>query len=126
MPATSRLDADATRVEIRCPDPSCNPYLAFAVMLRAGLDGIERELPLADPVEENLTGFEPAMLEQYNVRSLPTSLEEALQALRQDDVICDALGPQVLERFLEAKEIEWEEYRKQVTPWELERYFSVY
>src|SRR5438105_1196244 len=57
VPATSRLDADATRVEIRCPDPSCNPYLAFAVMLRAGLDGIERELPLADPVEENLTGI---------------------------------------------------------------------
>jgi glutamine synthetase len=126
VPATSRGDAEATRVELRCPDPSCNPYLAFAVMLRAGLDGIEQELPLMEPVEENLSGFEPALLAEYNVRTLPASLEEALQALRGDDVICDALGPQVLERFLEAKEIEWEEYRKQVTPWEIERYLPLY
>ncbi len=126
VPATSRLDSEATRVELRCPDPSCNPYLAFAVMLRAGLDGIERELPLVDPVEENLVGFEPALLAAYNVKTLPASLQEALRELRRDEVVCEALGPHVLERFVEAKEIEWEEYQKQVTPWELQRYLPVY
>lgn len=95
-------------------------------MLSAGLDGIERELPLAEPVEENLVRFEPAMLAAYNVRVLPASLEEALLELKRDEVICDALGSHVLERFVGAKEIEWEEYRKQVTPWELQRYLPVY
>jgi len=126
VPATSPLDVDSTRIELRCPDPSCNPYLAFAVMLRAGLDGIERELPLVDPVEENLMGFEPALLSEYNVRTLPTSLEEALRELQRDELVCDALGPHILSRFVEAKEIEWEEYHKQVTPWELQRYLPVY
>jgi glutamine synthetase len=126
VPRTSRLDADETRIELRCPDPSCNPYLAFAVMLRAGLDGIERELPLVEPVEENLFGFEPAALAMYNVRSLPGSLDEALRELKRDELVCDTLGPIVLERFVEAKEIEWEEYRKQVTPWEIQRYLPVY
>jgi glutamine synthetase len=126
VPRTSRQDVDETRIELRCPDPSCNPYLAFAVMLRAGLDGIERELPLDEPVEENLFGFEPAALAEYNVRALPTSLEEALEALKRDELVCEALGPTVLERFIEAKEIEWEEYRKQVTPWEIQRYLPVY
>lgn len=126
VPRTSNQDAGVTRLELRCPDPSCNPYLAFAVMLRAGLDGIERRLPLVDPVEENLMGFEPALMAEYNLKSLPESLDEALRELRRDEVICDALGPQVLERFLEAKAIEWEEYRKQVTPWELQRYLSEY
>jgi len=126
VPRTSRLDTAVTRLELRCPDPSCNPYLAFAVMLRAGLDGIERRLPLADPVEENVFGFEPALVAEYNLKALPESLHEALIALRRDDVICDALGPQVLERFCEAKAIEWEEYRRQVTPWELQRYLAEY
>jgi len=126
VPRTNWLDAGSTRLELRCPDPSCNPYLAFAVMLRAGLDGIERRLPLVDPVEENLTSFEPALLAAYNVRTLPASLEEALTELRRDELICDALGQHVVERFLEAKEIEWEEYRKQVTPWELQRYLPYY
>jgi glutamine synthetase len=126
VPQARGDDPASTRLEIRCPDPSCNPYLAFAVMLAAGLDGIEQEMPLQQPVEENLAGFEPAMLAEYNVRHLPVSLEEALRELQADNVICETLGHEVLERFLAAKEIEWEEYRTQVTPWELRRYMPDY
>ena len=126
VPQTRGDDPASTRLELRCPDPSCNPYLAFAVMLAAGLDGIEQEMPLQQPVEENLAGFEPALLAEYNVRHLPVSLEEALRELEADPVICETLGHEVLERFLAAKAIEWEEYRTQVTPWELRRYMSDY
>jgi glutamine synthetase len=126
VPQTRGDEIEATRVELRCPDPSCNPYLAFAAMLSAGLDGIEQELPLQDPVEENLAGFEPALLAQYNVRALPGSLEEALRELERDELIRETLGHDVLERFLAAKAIEWEEYRTQVTPWEIQRYMRDY
>lgn len=126
VPQIRGAEDDTVRIELRCPDPSCNPYLAFAAMLAAGLDGIERELPLQDPVEENLSGFEPTMLAEYNVHPLPATLDEALRELQRDEVICDVLGHEVLERFLEAKAIEWDEYSKQVTPWELRRYFADY
>jgi len=126
VPQTRSGDPDETRIELRCPDPSCNPYLAFAVMLGAGLDGIERELPLQEPLEENIAGFEPALLAEHNVRPLPASLDEALRELQRDEVICEILGHEVLERFLAAKAIEWEEYRTQVTPWEIKRYLPDY
>jgi glutamine synthetase len=126
VPQTRSGDPDETRIELRCPDPSCNPYLAFAVMLGAGLDGIERELPLQEPLEENIAGFEPALLAEHNVRPLPASLDEALRELQRDEVVCEILGHEVLERFLAAKAIEWEEYRTQVTPWEIRRYLPDY
>ena len=115
---------EATRVELRSPDPSCNPYLAFAVMLRCGLDGIERHLPLPAPVEESLYEFDDAELQRRNVGLLPDNLEDALDALEADDVVMDALGDHLAERFIEAKRQEWREYRGQVTPWELSQYLE--
>jgi glutamine synthetase len=115
----------STRIELRCPDPSSNPYLAFAVMLAAGLDGIRRELPLPDPIEENLYHFNAERLRKSGIDTLPGSLNEALEELQRDDVVMNALGEHVCERFVEAKREEWDEYRMQVTPWELERYLPV-
>ncbi len=125
IPSASRGNGGA-RVEFRLPDPSCNPYLAFTVMLASGLGGLERDLTLPDPVEEGMHVFDPAALIHRSLLALPASLEEALNALREDDVVQDALGPTIVDRFLAAKEIEWEGYRKQVTPWELETYLSAY
>jgi glutamine synthetase len=126
IPQASRGRPEATRLELRCPDPSCNPYLAFAAMLAAGLDGIERNLELAKPVEENLYHFDDTMIRKQGVRTLPGSLEEALDEFSQDDVIQSALGAHVCEWFLEAKRAEWNEYRTRVTPWEIERYLMTY
>jgi glutamine synthetase len=117
-------ETGTTRVELRCPDPSCNPYLAFAVMLAAGLDGIRRALPLAEANEENpyaapLPGKEAS-------ERLPISLNHAIDALEEDEVICETLGPHIARRFIEAKRAEWEESHREVTPWELEKYLSRY
>jgi glutamine synthetase len=116
--------AQATRVELRSPDPSCNPYLAFAVMLRCGLDGIERRLPLPPPVEESLYGFDETELERRNVGVLPDNLKDAVDALEADEVVIDALGDHLAERFIAAKRLEWMEYRGQVTPWEINQYLE--
>jgi glutamine synthetase len=115
---------EAARVELRSPDPSCNPYLAFAVMLRCGLDGIERRMPLPPPVEESLYGYEDVELERRNVGVLPDNLKDALDALRGDDVVLDALGDHLAEGFVEAKTLEWRDYRGQVTQWELDQYLE--
>ena len=126
IPQASRGRPEATRLELRCPDPSCNPYLAFAAMLAAGLDGIQRNLELSRPVEENLYHFDDTMIRKQGVRTLPGSLEEALEEFSNDEVIQSALGPHVCEWFMEAKRAEWNEYRMRVTPWELERYLMTY
>lgn len=112
------------RIELRSPDPSCNPYLAFAVMLRCGLDGIERHLSLPPPVEEALYGFDEVELQRRNVGVLPDNLKDAVDACAADEVVLDALGDTLSERFLEAKRLEWREYRGQVSRWELERYLE--
>jgi len=114
----------ATRVELRCPDPSCNPYLAFAVMLRAGLDGIRRKLPVPEAVEENLYSFDEAELTKRQISTLPGSLGEALEELQRDELVHDALGAHVYERFVEAKKIEWADYSLSVSQWELDRYLK--
>jgi glutamine synthetase len=116
----------ATRIELRCPDPSCNPYLAFAVMLACGLDGVKRELAPPEPVEENLYHMGKEERETRNIPNLPGSLGEALEALKGDDVIREALGDHVFERFIDAKTQEWDEYRTQVSQWELDRYLPLY
>jgi glutamine synthetase len=126
IPQASHGRPEATRVELRSPDPSCNPYLAFPAMLAAGLDGIKRKLELARPVEENLYHFDDTMIRKQGVRMLPGSLEEALNEFGEDDVIQTALGAHVCEWFMEAKRAEWSDYRIQVTPWELERYLMTY
>jgi glutamine synthetase len=115
---------EATRVELRSPDPSCNPYLAFAVMLQCGLDGIERELTLPAAIEESLWGADEDELRRQNIEPLPSSLSAALELFRHDDVLRAALGDQICERFVESKQLEWDEYRRQVTPWELRSYLD--
>jgi glutamine synthetase len=119
-------DIKATRLELRCPDPSCNPYLAFAVMLQSGLDGIEKEMVPPEAFEENLYDLDEARRRARQVEMLPGSLKEALDCLAEDKVVQDALGPHVYERFVRAKTQEWDDYRIQVNPWEVGRYLAIY
>ncbi len=119
VPRVSPTRPESTRIELRCADPSCNPYLAFAVMLRAGLDGIRRELPLPEAAEEDLFHVDPRA---FQLDMLPPSLGQALAELRTNDVVKAALGPHVVERFLDAKTQEWDSYRTRVSQWELDRY----
>jgi len=115
----------ATRVELRSPDPACNPYLAFAVMLSAGLEGIENNYELAPPVERNVYTMSEKERKELGIDSLPKDLNEAIQIARSSEWLRKTLGDHVYEKFLENKEIEWENYRAQVTSYELERYLPV-
>jgi len=116
----------STRIEVRNPDPSANPYLALAVMLAAGLDGIKNKLPLAEPVNQNIYMMDEAEKEALGIISLPSSLKEAIDELVKDEVMTRTLGAHALERFLEAKRIEWDQFRTQVHPWEREQYLTLY
>ena len=116
---------ESTRIELRCPDPSCNPYLAFAVMLASGLDGIKKELPLPEANEENVYLLQNN-LKGTKLNVLPGSLEEAIYELEKDNVVKEALGTHVFDRFINAKRLEWEDYRLEVTPWELNKYLPSY
>lgn len=120
VPSTAPGKEYHTRLELRCPDPTANPYLAMAVMLQAGLDGIRHKMPLPDPLEETLMQGMPGRMRQIAV--LPHSLDEALDALSSDDVILSALGPYVSDRYIAAKRQECAEYNRQVTEWEIKRY----
>ncbi len=125
VPRVSPQRPHATRVELRCPDPSANPYLAFAVILAAGLDGIERGLRAPDPAEEELYQLNAERIAERQLRTLPGSLGEALHALREDPLIAETLGPHVYERFVEAKQQEWDAHRLHVSQWELDRYLGL-
>ncbi len=114
----------STRIELRCPDPACNPYLGFAVMLAAGLDGIRREIQVPEATEENIYLLD-ARRSPPQV-TLPGSLNQAINAMEEDEVVCAALGPHICERFISAKRLEWEDFRLEVTPWELNKYLSNY
>ena len=126
VPSIRTGRTSATRIELRCPDPSSNPYLVYAVMLAAGIDGIQNELPLPEPVEENLYHFTEEDLRRRNVATLPATLGEAITELEQDDVVRDALGEHLFERLLEARKQEWDAFRKHVSAWEIERYLEIY
>lgn len=117
---------EGTRIEVRCPDPSSNTYLAFAVMIAAGLDGVERGLELGEPVEESVFEMDEVRLKEKGIRELPGTLAEAIEELEKDPVVCEALGDHVLSHFVEAKRAEWDEYRTQVTQWEIDRYLERY
>ncbi|MCX8103975.1 MAG: type I glutamate--ammonia ligase [Candidatus Bipolaricaulota bacterium] len=125
VPASNTPET-STRIELRSPDPSCNPYLAYAAILVSGLDGIRRKLSAPDPVEENIYELTREEREERGIGSLPGSLDEALTALKQDKIITAILGEHILEKYLEAKERELQEYRLAVTPWEIERYLEDY
>lgn len=126
VPRMEPGEPESMLVELRAPDPSCNPYLAFAAMLRAGLDGVARDLPLAQPVEEGLYTLDETSRLRRGIALLPSDLSEALAALQRDDVLVAALGEQIAAWFVEAKTEEWNTYREQVHAWELERYLPIF
>lgn len=117
---------NGTRCEIRVPDPSCNPYLALAAMLAAGLDGIERKMDCGKPVSKNIFSMSEREKTRLKIRTLPDSLCAALDCMEKDDVVKEALGDHVFNHFLLNKRREWEEYMQEIHPWELERYLDRY
>ncbi|MEV2686831.1 type I glutamate--ammonia ligase [Paenibacillus larvae] len=123
IPASRGL---STRVEVRNPDPAANPYLALAAMLKAGLDGIKKKLPLPAPTDRNIYVMTEEEREDQGIPSLPLDLRQALDELIKDEVICEALGEHALTHFIELKEIEWDMYRTQVHQWERDQYMTLY
>lgn len=115
----------ATRIEYRSPDPACNPYLAFSVMLSAGLEGIEKRYELPAPTEENVFEFSEEERKRRGIGSLPGNLYEAIEETEKSAVVKKALGEHVFTSFIENKKIEWDRYRTQVTNYEIERYLSL-
>ena len=115
----------ATRIELRCPDPSCNPYLAFAVMLAAGLEGIEKGYEIPDPIEEDIFEMDTNERVKRGIKSLPGDLYEAICQTEQSELVRQALGDHVFEKFIENKKIEWEQYRTWVTNYEIDRYLPI-
>jgi glutamine synthetase len=124
VPSTAPGKEAHTRLELRCPDPSSNPYLANAVMLAAGLDGIRQRMELPEPLEETLLTRNRGWRRQ--VETLPTSLEEALETMQADEIVMSALGPYISDRYIAAKQQEIANYNRQVTQWELDRYLNRY
>lgn len=117
---------NGTRIELRNPDPSANPYLVMAACLFAGLDGIEKGLVPPAAVDGNIYDMTPEERAEKKIGSLASSLEEAIADFKDSDFIKEAMGPHVYKKYYEAKSAEWEEYRNQVTAWEIERYFVKY
>lgn len=112
----------ATRLELRCPDPAANPYLTLAVCLAAGLDGIKRKLTPPDSIDRNV--FEMSLQERASlgIKNLPSNLFEALLALEKDDLMKQVLGEHIVDKYIEAKKTEWDNYRTQITQWEIDQY----
>ncbi len=125
IPRYSKGRETSTRMELRCPDPSSNPYLMLAVMLAAGLDGVERKLQAPAAIEESAYELSEDDLRERSIGVLPGSLGEALAELEKDPVVRDALGEHGYKAFVRAKRREWDEYRLQVSQWEWNRYFEV-
>jgi glutamine synthetase len=123
VPASRNAD---TRVELRMPDPSCNPYLALAVMLRAGLDGVDRELDPGPPVNKNIYKMSHRERRHLRIDELPGNLSEALDELERSDLMRDTLGAHIFDQFLTAKRAEWDGYIRHVSPWEIDRYLGTY
>ncbi len=126
VPKWFKTKQEAARIELRCPDPSCNPYLAFAVMLKAGLDGIKNKLEPPEPVEENIYTLDDESLVKKNIDVLPTSLLEALDELKKDKLMQEVLGEHLFERYIDVKTKEWDEFKKQVTNWEIDTYLDTF
>ncbi len=115
----------ATRMEFRCPDPACNPYLAFAAMLAAGLKGIEEGYELPDPIEEDIFEMSAKEREKWGIESLPGSLGQAIHLTERSDVVREALGDHIFDKFIENKKIEWDQYRMHVSNYELGKYLPI-
>lgn len=115
----------ATRIEIRSPDPSSNPYLVFAVLLKAGLEGIKKNMKASEPVEENLYHFDDEKLAKYYITKLPASLQEAMEEIAKGKIVRETFGDYTWGRYLEAKKEEWDKFRTWVTDWEINRYLEI-
>jgi len=115
----------ATRAEIRCPDPACNPYLTFATLLHAGLEGIEQGYELPAPMETNLYHLTPDERREQGIVSLPETLGEAVDELANSELMRRALGDHIFDAYVQLKRAEWDEYRIQLSQWELDRYLGV-
>ncbi len=117
---------EATRLELRSPDPSCNPYLAFAVILAAGLDGIKNKIQPPPPIDKNIFRMSREERMKEGIDSLPASLEEAINEMEKSELVRETLGEHILTKYIEAKRKEWEDYRTKITPWEIEHYLTKY
>jgi len=126
IPRISHGRPNSTRVELRCPDPTCNIYLAFAVILKSGLDGIKRGLTPPQPVEENLFHMGEERMKERGIRTLPGSLGDALLEMQADPIVKETLGEGPFNRYIEHKRKEWDSFRLAVTEWELDRYLERY
>ena len=122
MPVTKRGKAESTRIEYRAPDPACNPYLAFALVLAAGLKGIDEGYELPPEAAANLYEMTPEELLADGIQSLPGSLHEAVDEMERSELVADTLGEHVFEWFVRNKRAEWLEYKTQVSQFELDRY----
>jgi len=122
VPRYSEGREKSTRLELRCSDPSCNPYLAFAVMLAAGLKGIEEKIEPPDPVEEDVYGFDDRKLAKFYIKTLPEDLGEAIEEFQRSKFMKETLGEHVFNKYLEIKTAEWNEFQRSVTDWEHEKY----
>ncbi len=116
---------EASRVEFRSPDPACNPYLAFSVMLAAGLEGVEKEYPLPEPVEQDIYRMSEEERRELGIDSLPGSLIEAIQLTEKSKLVRKTLGDHVFNSFIASKKVEWDDYRKCVHPYEIERFLPI-
>jgi glutamine synthetase len=126
VPKWFKAKSEGARIELRNPDPSCNPYLAFAVMLKAGLDGIKNSLEPPESVEEDIYSLDDESLVKKNIDILPGSLGDALYALKKDGLMREALGEHMFERYVDVKTKEWDEFKQQVTEWELDTYLDIF
>jgi glutamine synthetase len=126
VPRWFKQKPEAARVELRNPDPAANPYLAFAVMLKAGLDGIKNNFAPPEPVEENVYELDGESRANKKVDVLPASLLEALEELKKSALVKETLGKHLFERYIDIKEKEWDEFRIKVTQWELEKYLDMF
>ncbi|MCK4728252.1 MAG: glutamine synthetase, partial [Desulfobacterales bacterium] len=115
----------ATRIEFRSPDPGCNPYLAFAVMLAAGIKGIEENYPLPEPVEEDIYEMDETARERAGIDSLPGNLFEAIHDVEKSEMVRETLGDHIFNKFIENKKIEWNCYRTHVSQYEIEKYLPI-
>ena len=115
----------ATRMELRCPDPACNPYLTFATLLHAGLEGIEKGYELPEPMEQNLYHLAPDERRRLGIEQLPETLGEAIELTAYSELVLKTLGEHMFNLFIEIKRQEWEDYRVQVTPWEIDKFLSI-
>ncbi len=115
-----------TRVEVRCPDPTCNPYLAFAMMLNSGLDGVKNKLTPPPSTDVNIYDMSPAQKKRAKIANMPASLQEALADLKKSSIAKETMGPHIFEKYIIGKEAEWDSYRIAVTDWEMDEYLKIY